>query len=91
MHVCVCLSVCLPVCVCVCMPIYVPPIILQPNYAPSLLQEFFAKRSVPAAERTIQQSLENIRLNAAWLARDSANVRTWLQSRGYWLLAYSKL
>lgn len=46
-------------------------------------QEFFAKHSVPAAERTVQQSLENIRLNTAWLNREAANVREWLQAKSY--------
>jgi len=47
------------------------------------IEEFFASRTVPAAERTIQQSLENIRLNCTWLARESDRIRTWLQDKGY--------
>ncbi|PFX27024.1 Puromycin-sensitive aminopeptidase [Stylophora pistillata] len=47
------------------------------------VEEFFANRSVPAAERTIQQSLENIRLNCAWLGRESDRISTWLKEKGY--------
>ena len=46
-------------------------------------QDFFTKHSVPNAERTVQQSLEKIRLNVTWLSRDSNNVRVWLQDNGY--------
>ena len=46
-------------------------------------QDFFTKQSVPNAERTVQQSLEKIRLNVTWLSRDSNNVRVWLQDNGY--------
>ncbi|EDO44762.1 predicted protein [Nematostella vectensis] len=47
------------------------------------VEEFFSKHSVPAAERTIQQSLENIRLNIAWLSRDAAPTKAWLHSKGF--------
>lgn len=47
------------------------------------VEEFFSKRSVPAAERTIQQSLENIRLNCTWLSRESNKISTWLKEKGY--------
>ncbi|KAJ7390104.1 hypothetical protein OS493_027136 [Desmophyllum pertusum] len=47
------------------------------------IQDFFAKHSVPNAERTVQQSLENIRLNITWLSRDANNVRVWLQDNKY--------
>nr|XP_058942473.1 puromycin-sensitive aminopeptidase-like [Pocillopora verrucosa] len=47
------------------------------------VEEFFANRSVPAAERTIQQSLENIRLNCAWLGRESEKISAWLKEKGY--------
>jgi len=32
--------------------------------------DFFAKNQFPGTERTIQQSLETIRLHSDWLARD---------------------
>ena len=54
-----------------------------PFYSFTFFQEFFANRSVPAAERTIQQSLENIRLNCAWLGRESDRISTWLKEKGY--------
>lgn len=47
------------------------------------VEEFFAKHSVPAAVRTVQQSLENIRLNCTWLSRESNKISTWLEEKGY--------
>ena len=34
------------------------------------VEQFFREHPHPGAERSIQQSLETIRLNAAWLQRD---------------------
>lgn len=45
------------------------------------VDEFFAKNPAPAAERTIQQSLENIRLNAKQLSRDSVHMKQYLESQ----------
>lgn len=47
------------------------------------IKDFFYKHSVPNAQRTVQQSLENIRLNITWLSRDADRVRAWLQGKGY--------
>ncbi|XP_068751951.1 puromycin-sensitive aminopeptidase-like [Montipora capricornis] len=47
------------------------------------VEEFFAKQSIPSAERTIQQSLETIRLNCKWLARESNKISAWLDEKGY--------
>ncbi|XP_022788315.1 puromycin-sensitive aminopeptidase-like [Stylophora pistillata] len=47
------------------------------------IQDFFDENSVPNAERTVQQSLENIRLNITWLSRDADSVRAWLQDNRY--------
>ncbi|KXJ16551.1 Puromycin-sensitive aminopeptidase [Exaiptasia diaphana] len=47
------------------------------------IEQFFAKHSVAAAERTVQQSLENVRLNIAWLSRDADSTKAWLQSKGF--------
>ncbi|XP_041374476.1 puromycin-sensitive aminopeptidase-like [Gigantopelta aegis] len=44
------------------------------------VEKFFADHPAPAAERTIQQSCENIRLNARWMERDSAKVKEFLKS-----------
>ena len=44
-------------------------------------QEFFKQHSAPAAERTIQQSIETIRLNKNQLQRDRDNIHTFLQQR----------
>ncbi len=43
------------------------------------VEEFFRSHPVPAAERTIRQSLERIRSNALWLQRDSEPIRQWLE------------
>lgn len=42
------------------------------------VETFFSQNPFPGTERNIQQSLENIRLNAAWLARDTEAVRQYL-------------
>ncbi|XP_033126346.1 puromycin-sensitive aminopeptidase-like [Anneissia japonica] len=45
------------------------------------IEAFFREHSAPAAERTIKQSLENIRLHASWLKRDGAAIEAWLKSK----------
>ncbi len=45
------------------------------------VQTFFEAHPAPSAARTIQQSLERIRLNAAWLAQNRTVVGDWLGSR----------
>lgn len=44
------------------------------------VEKFFAANSFPATERTVQQSLESIRINAAWLKRDEKNIQEYLQN-----------
>uniref|UniRef100_A0A8D8Y0U5 Aminopeptidase n=2 Tax=Cacopsylla melanoneura TaxID=428564 RepID=A0A8D8Y0U5_9HEMI len=44
------------------------------------LVEFFAQNPTPWIERTVQQSLETIRLNAEWLKRDGQAVKEFLSS-----------
>jgi puromycin-sensitive aminopeptidase len=39
------------------------------------VETFFAEHPTPAAERTIRQSLERIRLNVAWLERNRSDLR----------------
>jgi len=41
------------------------------------VETFFAEHPTPAAERTIRQSLERIRLNVAWLERNRKDLRRW--------------
>lgn len=41
---------------------------------------FFEQNKFPGAERTIQLSLETIRLNASWLARDGEDMKNYLVS-----------
>lgn len=45
------------------------------------VEAFFRDHPVPAASRTIKQSLERIRSNAAWLARDREHVQHWFEMR----------
>ncbi|KAK6166547.1 hypothetical protein SNE40_023207 [Patella caerulea] len=45
------------------------------------VEEFFKANPAPAAERAIQQSCENIRLNARWLNRDGDKLKEWLKSK----------
>jgi puromycin-sensitive aminopeptidase len=42
-------------------------------------ETFFREHEFPGTERTIQQSVEQIRLNAAWLKRDAAKVGEFLK------------
>ena len=41
------------------------------------VSDFFAEHPAPAAERSIRQSLERIRLNSAWLDRNGSELRAW--------------
>jgi len=45
------------------------------------VEAFFAQNPFPGTERTVQQSLETIRLNTEWLARDTASIQSYLTSR----------
>lgn len=44
------------------------------------IEKFFASRNSQGTERAVQQSLENIRLNAAWLQRDAEAIKNYLKS-----------
>ncbi|KAF9557550.1 Aminopeptidase 2 mitochondrial [Mortierella alpina] len=46
-------------------------------------EEFFKDKNVDDIVRPIAQSLEVVRSNAKWVARDAADVRSWLVSNGY--------
>ncbi len=43
------------------------------------VEHFFKTHKAPGAERTIQQVLERIRSNAAWLTREKNNLKKWLE------------
>ncbi|CAG9561275.1 unnamed protein product [Danaus chrysippus] len=43
------------------------------------IEEFFRTHHSPGTERSVQQALETVRLNAAWLRRDLASTTTYLQ------------
>ena len=45
------------------------------------VDEFFQSHPAPSAARTIQQSLERIRLNSAWLARNRDGLAHWFAHR----------
>ena len=42
------------------------------------VERFFTDHPVPSADRTVRQALERIRLNAAWLDRNRAELSAWL-------------
>jgi aminopeptidase N len=44
------------------------------------VETFFAEHPAPAAERTIRQALERIRLNIKWLERNREGLASWLGS-----------
>ncbi|EDW72803.2 uncharacterized protein Dwil_GK16986 [Drosophila willistoni] len=45
------------------------------------VEEFFKNNQIPGCERTVSQAVETIRLNAAWLARDRAELSNYLKSQ----------
>lgn len=46
-----------------------------------VVQEFFVKNPPSAAERTVQQSLENIKCKCDWWKRDGKAISDWLSSQ----------
>ncbi|RIA85787.1 aminopeptidase [Glomus cerebriforme] len=47
------------------------------------VEKFFSNKNCKEFERPLQQSIENIRANAAWIERDSKDVKDWLKANGY--------
>lgn len=45
------------------------------------VEQFFKEHPTPGTDRTVLQSIESIRLNAAWLARDKDSMREYLTSQ----------
>lgn len=45
------------------------------------VESFFESHPTPGTERTVQQCVESIRLNAAWLARDKVSIKQYLTSQ----------
>ena len=45
------------------------------------VKKFFEVNPVPVAARSIQQGLESIQVNAAWLSRDKPNLSKFLSSQ----------
>ncbi|XP_012523522.1 puromycin-sensitive aminopeptidase isoform X2 [Monomorium pharaonis] len=45
------------------------------------VESFFEGHPTPGTERTVQQSVESIRLNAAWLSREKDSIREYLTTR----------
>lgn len=43
------------------------------------VEEFFKKHEFPGTERTVQQSIETIKLNSSWLQRDLAGITEFLK------------
>ena len=46
------------------------------------VEEFFKKHPAPSAARTLQQSLERIRLNAKWVEKNTKAIGEWLAAQG---------
>ena len=44
------------------------------------VEAFFKEHKSPGTERTVQQAVETIRLNAAWLNRDKVAIESYLSS-----------
>lgn len=44
------------------------------------IENFFKQHELPGTERTVSQSVESIRLNAAWLSRDLETITGYLKS-----------
>ena len=44
------------------------------------IDNFFAEHPAPAADRTIQQALERVRLNIKWLEQNRQELTAWLES-----------
>lgn len=44
------------------------------------IENFFREKSSTGVERAVQQSVESVRLNSAWLARDSDAIKAFLLS-----------
>ncbi|CAG8507897.1 5955_t:CDS:10 [Scutellospora calospora] len=47
------------------------------------IEEFFSNKNTKEISKPLQQSLENIRVNTAWLTRDKMDVENWLRINGY--------
>ncbi|CAG8755645.1 4647_t:CDS:2, partial [Ambispora leptoticha] len=47
------------------------------------IEKFFADKDTKQYARPLQQSLENIYMNSAWLKRDAKDVEEWLADNGY--------
>lgn len=44
------------------------------------IEQYFKEHQFPGTERTVSQSVETIRLNAAWLERDLCNITEYLNA-----------
>ncbi|KAF2474722.1 uncharacterized protein BDR25DRAFT_311156 [Lindgomyces ingoldianus] len=47
------------------------------------IEAFFAKKSTKGFDKALAQSCDAISAKAAWIERDSEDVKTWLKERGY--------
>ena len=45
------------------------------------VEDFFENHKAPSAERTIQQSLERIKLNITWLENNRQSIKEWMSSK----------
>ena len=44
------------------------------------VESFFVKNPFKGSERSISQSIESIKVNAAWLSRDSADIKSFISA-----------
>ncbi len=42
------------------------------------VEEYFGNHPIAGTSRSVEQGVENIRLNAAWLARDANSIKNYL-------------
>ena len=45
----------------------------------AMIEKYFEENSLPGSERNVSQAVETIRLNSAWLSRDGASIKKFLQ------------
>ena len=44
------------------------------------VEKFFTEHPLPGSERNVAQSVETIRLHAAWLSRDAADISNFFKN-----------
>ena len=47
------------------------------------INQFFAQHSTKGFEMTLEQTMDDIRVKARWVQRETEDVKTWLKENGY--------